>query len=106
MTRISPTAPVAAGVILLMTLSATPSFSGPIERACLSSPRKEANWPLCRCIGRIANQTLSRSDQRKAAKFFKEPQLAQQTRQSDNRATEQFWKRYSDFGATAAAACG
>ncbi|WP_412565511.1 hypothetical protein [Thalassobius sp. MITS945101] len=102
MKRILCAAMIAAFVAPL----AAPAFAGPIERACLSSPRKEKSWPLCSCIGRVANQTLSRSDQRKAAKFFKDPQKAQDTRQSDNAANERFWQRYVDFGATAAAVCG
>ncbi|WP_321831160.1 hypothetical protein [Thalassovita sp.] len=85
---------------------AAPAFAGPIERACLASPRKESSRPLCNCIGQVANQMLSSADQRKAAKFFKDPHSAQEVRQSDRRADERFWERYVDFGSTAAAVCG
>ncbi|MDF1802878.1 hypothetical protein [Thalassovita sp.] len=90
---------------VLLPVTSTLAAAGPIERACLSSPRKGANWRLCGCIQRAADQTLTRSDQRMAAKFFSEPHKAQEIRQSDNTRHEAFWLRYKDFGATAAAAC-
>ena len=79
--------------------------AGPIERACLSSPRQGANWRLCGCIQRVADQTLTHADQRMAAKFFSDPHRAQEVRQSSNIRHEEFWTRYKEFGATAAAAC-
>lgn len=84
---------------------ASPAAASPIERACISAPRKNTSRRLCNCIGRVAQQTLSSSDQRKAAKFFQDPHSAQQIRQSDRRSDERFWERYVDFGATAAAVC-
>lgn len=87
--------------------SAAPQLAaaGPIERACMSSPRQSASFRLCGCIQRVADQTLTRSDQRIAAKFFSDPHRAQEIRQSDNMRHETFWLRYKEFGATAAAAC-
>ena len=76
-----------------------------IERACMKSNRRAANRPLCGCIQRVADQILTRSDQRRAAKFFKDPQKAQDMRQSDNDAHEDFWKRYRAFGNSASNVC-
>lgn len=97
---------LSAALLAAMTFTvAGPAPASPIERACLSSPRDGASRRLCSCIGRVAEQTLSSSDQRKAAKFFKDPHSAQVVRQSDRRSDERFWERYVDFGATAAAVC-
>lgn len=71
----------------------------------MSSPRQSASFRLCGCIQRVADQTLTRSDQRIAAKFFSDPHRAQEIRQSNNVSHEAFWLRYKEFGATAAAAC-
>jgi hypothetical protein len=87
---------------MLVPNAATASI---IERACNASDRKAASRTLCRCIQSVANSELTRSDQRKAAKFFKDPHKAQETRQSDNRTLEAFWLRYKAFGNTAAARC-
>jgi hypothetical protein len=54
----------------------------------------------------VADIQLSGSDQRQAAKFFQDPQLAQDTRQSGNAAKERFWLRYKAFGLSAAEQCG
>lgn len=90
---------------ILVPISSAPALAGPIERACLDSPRRGANWQLCGCIQRVADQTLTRSDQRLAAKFFQDPHRAQEIRQSDNLRHEAFWLRYKEFGASAAATC-
>ncbi|MDX1782113.1 MAG: hypothetical protein R3256_12440 [Thalassovita sp.] len=91
---------------MIAPLGAAVVQAGPIDRACMASPRPQKSYGLCRCIQLVADQTLSRADQRRAAKFFRDPEKAQETRQSDNRSTERFWLRYKEFGATAAAACG
>lgn len=83
---------------------ATPVVSGKIERACNKSDRSVSNR-TCSCIQDVANVKLSNSDQSLAAKFFKDPQLAQDTRQSDNKAKEAFWLRYKEFGDLAAKHC-
>ncbi|NIY77998.1 hypothetical protein HCZ23_00740 [Celeribacter sp. HF31] len=80
--------------------------AGAIERACMSSDRAANNRALCGCIQQAADLTLSNSDQRQAAKFFKNPQKAQDIRQSDNSSHEAFWRRYKVFGETAAQYCG
>ncbi|AUJ64550.1 arginine transporter [Aestuarium zhoushanense] len=79
--------------------------SGDISKACMSSHRTAANPALCSCIQRAANQTLRGSDQTRAAELFGDPQKAQDTRQSDNPATEAFWLRYKNFAQTAETMC-
>jgi len=100
--------------ILLAVFIATLGFSttapmanagGKIQRACLKSERTASSRPLCRCIQKAADRVLSRSDQRLAAKFFKDPQMAQDVRQADDSRKEAFWKRYKEFGAHAKASC-
>ena len=83
----------------------TISAAGPIERACLRADRPAATRSLCGCIQVVASATLSKSDQRRAAKFFKDPHKAQETRQSDRAALEAFWQRYKRFTASAEATC-
>lgn len=95
-----------AALLGASTLAPVAASAGAVERACLSSDRKAANRNLCGCIQQVADLTLSNSDQRKAAGFFKDPQKAQDIRQSDNRSNEAFWKRYKSFGATASDYCG
>ena len=84
----------------------TKSEAGVLSRACMRSDRKAATRPMCNCIQQVANQNLSRADQRLAATFFKDPHKAQEIRQSDLRSHEKFWLRYKDFGVVVAASCG
>ena len=86
-------------------MGATSADAGRIERACKASDRKAASSSLCRCIQKAANMKLTRSDRRLAAKFYKKPDLAQETRQSDDPRKESFWKRYKSFSAYAAKTC-
>ncbi len=79
--------------------------AGKIERACLNSDRPAASRALCGCIQDVADLTLTNSDQKMAARFFRDPHKAQEIRQSDKRAHEKFWQRYRNFGATAEAFC-
>lgn len=83
----------------------TPAEAGMIDRACMTSGRKAANSQLCKCIQFVADQALTRSDQRLAATFFRDPHKAQVIRQSDNRSHEEFWQRYKSFGAKAESVC-
>ena len=80
--------------------------SGDISAACMAADRRDASPALCSCIQQVANQSLSGGDQARAATFFANPQLAQDTRQSDDSRKEAFWKRYKIFGELAADACG
>lgn len=98
-------------VILSIILSAglvpaaVPAGAGVIERACLSSERGGGNRALCGCIQQAADRTLNGRDQRTAARFFSEPDRAQQVRQSDRRSDREFWERYRAFGYFAEASC-
>ena len=88
----------------LASIAPAPAEAGRIERACLSSDRPK-NRSLCLCIQRVADQVLTRRDQRLAARFFRDPQRAQDTRMSDSSDDAAFWKRYRTFGQYAAASC-
>ena len=87
-------------------MAAPEAQAGVISRACMKSPRNAKSAQLCRCIQRVANQTLSGSERRLAAKFYRKPQLAQDVRQSDRRSHEIFWKKYKAFGVAAKDRCG
>ncbi len=84
----------------------TASSSGPIASACLASDRKARSPQLCGCVQQVAHQTLSGSDQRQGAKFWNDPQTLQNLRQSDDPNAAQQWRRWKEFGETAAAVCG
>ncbi len=99
------TAAVAA-TFLCSTHLAGPAGAGTISRACLKSDRNAATRSMCRCIQKVANQSLSRSDQKLAASFFEDPHKAQEIRQSGNNSHERFWLRYKDFGTVVSATCG
>jgi len=77
-----------------------------IERACNASDRRAANPALCGCIQRVADQMLTNGDQRRAARFFRDPQRAQEVRKSDTRADDAFWQRWRDYARTARDICG
>ena len=94
-----------AASLLALALPMT-ATAGPIESACLRSDRQAANRALCGCIQQVADMTLKGSDQRKAAKFFRDPDQAQKVRMSKSDSDNEFWARYKNFGETAAAYCG
>lgn len=79
--------------------------SGPIQKACQTDRRKASSRARCGCVQAVANQTLSTSEQRRGAKFFKNPAKLQEVRQSDNPANERFWKAWKAYGQAAAALC-
>ncbi|WP_238382461.1 hypothetical protein [Tabrizicola thermarum] len=79
--------------------------AGPIERACMASDRG-GNRSLCGCIQQAADMTLSGGDQKRAAKFFKDPEAAHATWVSQSKSDDAFWERYKSFGQTAEAYCG
>jgi hypothetical protein len=89
----------------VLALLAPAAAAGPIERACNSSGRPQANAGLCACIQQAADMTLSRSEQTRAAKFFRDPHQAQVVRQSSQRGDSVFWERYRAFGTTAETYC-
>jgi hypothetical protein len=79
--------------------------SGPISAACKSAGRKQATRSRCGCVQAVANQSLSRSEQIRGAAFFKDPQKAQDLRQSGGSANERFWKKWKAYGQEAARIC-
>ncbi|MFP7570201.1 hypothetical protein [Marivita sp. S2033] len=79
--------------------------SGPISRACNASDRKARNPRLCGCIQSVANQSLSGGDQRKAAKFFKDPQRAHDVWMSKTTSDDAFWERYKVFSSRSEQYC-
>jgi hypothetical protein len=79
--------------------------SGPIQQACQRQGRKAASRARCGCVQAVANQELSPADQRRGAKYFKNPARLQEVRQSDNQSNERFWRAWKTFGQTAAAVC-
>ncbi|MEM5542405.1 hypothetical protein WNY61_06620 [Sulfitobacter sp. AS92] len=79
--------------------------TGPIQKACLADGRRESSHTRCGCVQAVADQTLSRSDQRQGAKIFRDPHQLQEMRQSDNKSHNAFWSTWKAFGQSAAAAC-
>ena len=79
--------------------------TGDISKACVDAGRRSASPELCSCVQQVANQSLSSSEQARAATFFEDPQLAQDTRQSDRSSDERFWLRYRAFSDLAAQIC-
>lgn len=97
---------LAASAAFLLSVSATVSLAGPIERACNGSDRKAASRQVCACIQQVADMTLRNGDQRRAASFFRNPDKAQQVKMSKRDADDSFWDRYQAFGEQAEAYCG
>ncbi|AUM73505.1 hypothetical protein [Paracoccus jeotgali] len=93
---------IAAAAIILTTPLA---MAGPIDSACIRSDRGARQPNLCQCAQQVANQTLSRADQRLAASFFRDPHRAQVVRMSKRDADNAFWARYKAFAGAAEAYC-
>ena len=89
----------------LLLAGASAAVAGPISNACLDSPRAKGDRALCNCIQEAADRTLHRSEQRRAAKFFKDPDEAQKVRMSKSDRDNEFWARYRAFGDMAEAFC-
>jgi hypothetical protein len=81
------------------------AMAGPIEKACLQSDRGGASRSMCNCIQQAADMTLRNGDQKRAARFFTNPDEAQRVRISDRSSDEAFWQRYKSFGETAETFC-
>lgn len=94
-------------VIALAAVLLTTPFAeaGPIDNACNRSDRGARSAALCGCIQQVADMTLSRADQRRAAGFFRDAQQAQDVRMSKRAADNQFWDRYKVFASTAERYC-
>jgi hypothetical protein len=99
--------PILAAALLALAIPVVASMAsaGAIERACINSDRRAANASVCGCIQQVADMTLRSADQRRAAKFFSDPDRAQQVRMSKSDADNEFWARYKNFGTTAEAYC-
>jgi hypothetical protein len=95
---------LAAAAAFLPVMSSV-AQAGPIEKACMASDRG-GNPALCGCIQQAADMTLSGGEQRRAAKFFKDPEAANATWVSQSKSDDAFWERYKSFGQTAEAYCG
>ncbi len=84
---------------------AVPLSSGPISRACMVSGREGRSARLCGCIQAAADLSLTPAQQRRAVGFYADPHLAQEARQSDRPADEQFWIAYVNYGRRAEEMC-
>ena len=85
--------------------NATRFATGPIGTACLIHDRAKASRARCGCIQAAADQTLSQSQQQRSVRYFSEPGLLQEVRQSDNPANERFWQAWKVFSGRAEALC-
>lgn len=88
-----------------MAFIPTQALADDIRRACLQSDRRASTIALCGCIQSVASRILTKGDQKRGAKFFRDPQSAQDIRQSDRSSNERFWLRWKSFGETAQAIC-
>jgi hypothetical protein len=95
---------LAVVVAAMLPMMSTDAVAGPIERACMASDRGGSR-SLCGCIQQAADMTLSGGDQKRAAKFFKDPEAAHSTWISQSKSDDAFWDRYKSFGQTAEAYC-
>ena len=94
-----------AFVALVLCLGAAPLQAEAIRKACVTSDRGKGRQTLCACIQGVADQTLTKRDQRLVVRFFADPERAQSIRLSDSRLHEDFWERYERFGRSAEALC-
>jgi hypothetical protein len=99
---------VGALAIIVATLAMMPEpvQANPVERACLQSNRPGVSRSLCACIGRVADATLTRGQMRQGARFFRDPQRAQDVRMSNRRSDEELWRAWREFGERAEQSCG
>ena len=96
---------LSATALALALLAPAAAVAGPIETACNRSDRAAANRAVCRCIDQVAGRMLTRSEQRRAARFFRDPDEAQRVRMSRDQGDRDFWTRYRAWGETAQAMC-
>ncbi len=92
--------------VVMVMAAGLPASATKIERACLQADRDAANRTLCGCIQDVADMSLSKAQQAKGARFFKDPQKAQDVRQSGRRADRRFWEAWERFAAMADEFCG
>lgn len=94
--------PVVAVACLLVP---TALHANPIQRACMAADRA-VSQALCSCIGDAADSTLTQSQMREGARWFNDPQRAQDTRQSDRASDEAMWQAWRTFSSLAQQRCG
>jgi hypothetical protein len=89
------------------TAPAVQFATGPIQKACQAQGRKAASRARCGCVQAVADKELSNADQRRGARFFKDPHGLQQVRQNqtNNAGNRRFWAAWKAYGQTAAAVC-
>lgn len=95
-------------VLLCVVGSFAPAMearANPIERACVQSPRGAADPAMCGCIGSAARRTLTAGQMRIGARFFDDPDRAQEIRQSDRRQHEVMWQAWRNFTEVAERMC-
>ncbi|PPB82215.1 hypothetical protein LV82_00140 [Albidovulum inexpectatum] len=88
----------------VLALSPAAADAGAIESACQRAG-KPVSRALCSCIQSVADRTLSRSDQKLAAKLLRDPDKADEIRASRRNSHKAFWERYRAFGSRAEQTC-
>ena len=96
---------LSAFALSLALFAPVAAAAGPIERACNRSDRPTANRALGRCVDSVARDMLTRSEQRRAARMFRNPDETQRIRMSRNDNDREFWRRYREWGTSAEARC-
>ncbi|TMV09750.1 hypothetical protein FGK63_01385 [Ruegeria sediminis] len=94
-----------ASTLAVANPSAILASTGDIKRACMATNRPEATRQRCGCIQDVANNALSRKEQRTIAKWFRDPHQAQTVKMSKTARDDQLWDRYEAFGQLAQAVC-
>ncbi|KIN70547.1 hypothetical protein Z945_3602 [Sulfitobacter noctilucae] len=81
--------------------------TGPIQKACQALDRRAATQSRCGCVQAVANQELSAAQQRRGAKYFRDPHALQQVRQNqdNNASNREFWAAWKAYGQTASRVC-
>jgi hypothetical protein len=81
--------------------------TGPIQQACQSQGRKAASRARCGCVQAVADRSLSSSEQRRGASYFKDPHRLQEVRQNqeNNASNRRFWAAWKAFGQQAEQLC-
>lgn len=100
--------PILVAALAAITLTVLPvaAEASRIQNACARSDRAAATPARCACLQQVANQHLTRADQRQAARFFRDPDRAHQVRFSRDERDRAFWQRYGAFADAAEARCG
>ncbi|THH35184.1 hypothetical protein E4Z66_15275 [Aliishimia ponticola] len=101
-------APVTTAAAPVAPLPAAPvkKFAkGPLYDACQTSGRQSAGPELCGCVQWVADQKLTKAQQTRGAKYFKDNHKLQEVRQSNRASDEAFWSAWKDFGTEAGRQC-